>query len=132
MYELGRRSLLFLINAPPVGQLGYAQVEYLDDCDVDEGYTSTERVPEGENPICIDRAEDDGDVDGVEFRLDEYDIFDFEDIEVGEKLSKFERQPCRLLWQEVTVYDSITTDVAGNQNRLRWMTRPRGMRRHVL
>jgi hypothetical protein len=58
---------------------------------VDEGYTSTARVPEGENPICIDRADDDGDVDGVEFRLDEYDIFDFEVIGVGEKKGGFER-----------------------------------------
>lgn len=60
---------------------------------MDEGYTSTARVPEGENPICIDRADDDGDVDGVEFRLDEYDMFDFVDEKVGGGKSCFERQP---------------------------------------
>jgi hypothetical protein len=98
---------------------------------VDEGYTSTARVPEGENPICIGRADDDGDVDGVEFRLDEYDMLDLEKTEVGEKRSGFEREPCCLLWREVIVYDSITAHVAGNQNRLRWMTRPRGMRQQA-
>lgn len=60
---------------------------------MDEGYTSTARVPEGENPICIDRADDNGDVDGVEFRLDEYDMFNLEYIEFSEKKDSFEREP---------------------------------------
>ena len=63
----------------PDGQLGYAQAEYRDDDEDDEGNISrSASVPDGVNPSWVDPALDegdvDGDVDGVEPRLDVYDI----------------------------------------------------------
>ena len=69
MYALDRTSVVFL-SADPYGQLGYAQEEY---CEAGEDDAGTAQViallPGGVNPICIDRADDEGEVDGVEHRL---------------------------------------------------------------
>ena len=66
MYELGR-----LLNDDLV-----EDIEFREECFVEDGKTSTGVVLlECVCPICIDRADDDGDVEGViegvEARLDE-------------------------------------------------------------
>jgi hypothetical protein len=66
MYELGR----------PLNDVLKDDIEFLDECVVDEGKTSTGvALLDCAYPVWIDRADEDGEVDGefegVEARLDE-------------------------------------------------------------
>lgn len=60
------------------------------------------RLPEGEKPICIDRADDvnDGDVDGVEFRLDEKDMVAADCCKIARKCLPSENKVVFSVWRD--------------------------------